>query len=101
MRWQSDFYATKHPEPGTILWLVEVSDTSLAKDEVVKAPLYAAAGIPVVWLVNIPVHQLEVFSDPSELGYQHHQIFQVEDQIQLPDSELTVPVIELIGPRPE
>lgn len=99
--WQSDFYATKHPEPDTIFWLVEVSDTSLAKDEVVKAPLYAAAGIPVLWLVNIPSHQLEVFSGPSKLGYQHHQVFQVTDQIQLPNTGIVVPVMELIGPKPE
>lgn len=101
VQWQADFYAAKHPEPKDIHWLVEVSDTSLTKDEVVKAPLYASAGIPVLWMVNIPSHQLEVFVRPSELGYQQHQVFQVTDQIQLPNSGIVVPIMELIGPKPE
>lgn len=101
VQWQVDFYAAKHPEPNDIHWLVEVSDRSLTKDKVVKAPLYASAGIPVFWMVNIPSHRLEVFTGPSEVGFQHHQVFEVTDQIQLPNSGIAVSVRELIGPKPE
>jgi len=80
---------------------VEVSDTSLAKDEMVKAPLYAAAGIQVFWIVNIAMHQLEVFSGPTTLGYKQRDIFQLGDQVILPDMDLKVSLLELIGPKPE
>jgi len=101
VQWQSDFYANRHPEPTDILWLVEVSDTSLAKDEMVKAPLYAAAGIQVFWIVNIAMHQLEVFSGPTTLDYKQRDIFQLGDQVILPDMDLKVSLLELIGPKPE
>jgi Uma2 family endonuclease len=43
---RADFYATKIPLPKDVLFIVEVSDSSLAIDQKVKLPRYAAAGIP-------------------------------------------------------
>jgi len=39
--------------PADILLLVEVADLSIKYDREVKIPLYAAAGIPEVWLVDL------------------------------------------------
>ncbi len=47
-----DFYAVRHPTPGDIILLIEVTDTSLLFDREEKLPLYAHAGIPEVWLVD-------------------------------------------------
>jgi Uma2 family endonuclease len=56
---REDYYAKAHPQPKDIHLLIEVADTSLDKDQKVKLPLYAAAGIPEVWIVNLPEQQLE------------------------------------------
>ena len=54
-----------HPRPRDVYLLVEVSDTTLAKDRLVKLPLYAAHAIPEVWIVNLVDRQIEVHADPQ------------------------------------
>jgi Uma2 family endonuclease len=58
-------YRDHHPGPDEIGLLVEVSDSSLRADRAGKARIYARAGIPVYWVVNIPDRKVEVFSQPS------------------------------------
>lgn len=53
-----------HPRPGDVYLLVEVSDTTLAKDRLVKLPLYAAHAIPEVWIVNLVDRRMEIYTDP-------------------------------------
>jgi Uma2 family endonuclease len=43
-------YAGALPEPGDVLLLIEVSDTTLRYDPEVKLPLYARSGVPEVWV---------------------------------------------------
>lgn len=44
--------------------LVEVSDSSLRFDRTVKLELYAATGIPEVWVVDLLHRQVLVWRDP-------------------------------------
>jgi len=56
-------YRAAHP---TTAWLViEVADTSLKQDRITKAAIYAAAGIPEYWIVNLRDCVLEVMRDPD------------------------------------
>lgn len=55
-------YVTEHPR--TALLVVEIADTTLSLDRDRKAPLYARAGIPEYWIVNLLERCLEVFRDP-------------------------------------
>jgi Uma2 family endonuclease len=68
-----DFYEQAHPEPEDILLLVEVAETSLWHDREVKLLLYAQAGIPEVWLVDLAGKVIEVYQRPSPTGYQSTQ----------------------------
>jgi Uma2 family endonuclease len=72
-------YADHHPAPADIGLVVEVADSTLARDRTVKARLYASAGIPVYWLLNIndEAGRLEVYSDPA--AYQQRQTYTVSD----------------------
>ncbi len=54
--------------PGTAFLVVEVADSSLSKDRNVKAALYAAAGIPEYWLVDLNGHAVEVHRAPGSAG---------------------------------
>ncbi|MCL6500075.1 MAG: Uma2 family endonuclease [Firmicutes bacterium] len=69
VRRRADFYATAHPGPDDVLLLIEVADTSLTYDRDVKMPLYAAAGIPELWLVDLTQDRVEVFRDPVDGHY--------------------------------
>jgi Uma2 family endonuclease len=62
-------YRDRHPEPQEVLLLIEVCHTSLAYDRDVKVPLYAEAGIPEVWLVDLNERKVTVYSAPEENGY--------------------------------
>ena len=56
---------TDHPETA---WLVvEVSDTSLSYDVTTKAELYATAGVPDYWVIDVEGRCLHVFRDPVTL----------------------------------
>lgn len=58
-------YKEHRPSSEDVLLLVEVSDSTLGSDRYVKAPLYAEAGIPEVWVVNLDKGVIEVFSQPA------------------------------------
>jgi Uma2 family endonuclease len=69
LRVRADYYVGGHPEPEDIMLVVEVSDTTLAFDRDIKLPLYAAADIQEVWLVNLVENRVEVYRSPSPDGY--------------------------------
>ena len=56
-------YLQGHPKAA--LLLVEVSDSTLRKDRVLKAHLYARAGIADYWIVNLNDRQVEVHRGPG------------------------------------
>jgi len=49
--------------------VVEVAETSLRKDRSVKAALYARAGIPEYWVVNLIDRAIEVHTDVTSGAY--------------------------------
>jgi hypothetical protein len=57
-------YVEAHPTPKDIHLVVEVSDSTLDMDRGPKRLIYAAARIPIYWLVSIPDERVEVYSDP-------------------------------------
>ena len=69
LAWRDDFYAARHPGPGDVLLLIEVSDTTISFDRTEKCPIYARAGIPEVWLVNLPDQCVERYTEPRGSRY--------------------------------
>ena len=65
--------ATVHPGAADVALAIEVADSSLATDRSTKHRLYATAGIPVYWLVNIPELQVEVFEQPDVFTGKYQQ----------------------------
>jgi len=76
-----DRYQEKLPTPEDVLLLVEVADTSLEFDREVKLPLYAEAGIPEVWLVNLKENLLEVYRDPRGGRYREIRLLSPEEEV--------------------
>jgi Uma2 family endonuclease len=78
-------YADRHPGPKDVALLVEVADTSLERDRGWKKRIYAAAGIPWYWIVNLIDDQVEVYTQPSGPGdqpdYAARQVYRRGDRI--------------------
>lgn len=68
-----DLYLEHHPFAENVFWLVEYADSSLQKDLDVKSQLYAEAGIPEYWVINLKQMELVVFTDPQGDRYQNQQ----------------------------
>ena len=70
LRPREDFYRTAYPGPADVLLVIEVADITLAYDRDIKLPLYACAGIPEAWLVDLLDKRLQQFQDGASEGYQ-------------------------------
>jgi Uma2 family endonuclease len=95
---RADNYRTRHPGAEDILLLIEVADTTLRQDRLVKLPIYARAGVFEVWIVNLPDAVIEVYREPRDGRYQIERVFRRGEAIaplSLPD--VNVRVEEVLG----
>ena len=80
-------YATSHPK--TAVLIVEVALTSIDYDRNVKSSLYAKAGIPEYWLLNLRERRLEVFREPVPMPEQIFGFGYKSMRIYLPDETVS------------
>ncbi|MEL7422264.1 MAG: Uma2 family endonuclease, partial [Bacteroidota bacterium] len=80
---ESQRYRRQHPTAEDTLLVIEVADSSLQFDREVKGELYATAGIPEYWIVNLTDRQLEVYTEPRVGSYQSKQIFSDSADLQM------------------
>ncbi|MBI2760908.1 MAG: Uma2 family endonuclease [Chloroflexi bacterium] len=64
-----DRYRGRHPIPEDVSLIVEVADSTLEHNRTVKAPLYATAGIPEMWIVNLKARCVEIYRRPEDGAY--------------------------------
>lgn len=85
IRGETRRYLNRHPEPQEVALVVEVSDATLQRDRIFKKRLYAQAGIPIYWIVNLAERQIEVYTNLSDLGeqtdYRQNQVYRLSDSI--------------------
>jgi Uma2 family endonuclease len=79
------------PAPDDIFLIIEVSDTTLQYDRFTKLPLYAAAGIPEVWIADVKRYQITRYSEPDPTGYRVVRPFPLGETI----TSLVLPTISL------
>lgn len=96
-------YRAALPGPADLFLLVEVSDSTLARDRDVKAPLYAAHGIPEYWLVDLDARKVLIHREPlrAERRWQSVQPVGADavlDLATLPGA--AVPLAGLFGAEP-
>jgi Uma2 family endonuclease len=87
VRGETRDYHDHHPGPGDLALIVEVADTTLARDRGSKKRAYARARIPVYWIVNLPENHLEVYTQPSgqaeEPDYRQRQDYGLDESVPL------------------
>jgi Uma2 family endonuclease len=71
LRRREDFYADRLPEPDDVLLVVEAADSTQRTDRGRKIALYARAGLPEVWLVDLPRDVIEVYREPAAGAYRN------------------------------
>ena len=94
---RDDYYAEAHPSAHDILVVVEVADSTYDYDKQVKLPLYASAGIPEFWLVNLTRKEIELHKLPGKGAYKKIDIRYPEDHIDLAFCQKRVRVSDVIG----
>ncbi|MGE0543897.1 MAG: Uma2 family endonuclease [Dehalococcoidia bacterium] len=98
LRLPAERYKDTLPGADDVLLIVEVSDTTVASDRRTKLPMYAAAGIPEAWLVNLPRNSIEVHREPRDGRYQQVTVYRRGDSITLLAlSDITVTVDAILG----
>ena len=98
---QDEEFERRHPGPADIFLLVEVSHSTLDED-LKMAGIYAAAGIPFYWVLDVIRGQVVVYSQPGPSGYgacdilmPGHALPVVIDRVEVGE----IPVAEIL-PRP-
>ena len=93
-------YADHHPTPAEVLYVLEISDTTLAKDRNIKAALYAQAGIPQYGILNVNTRELEDYRDPDADGYRTKHTCRADESFALVAfPEVRITVGELLPPQ--
>jgi len=64
-------YFDAHPVMAVLV--VEVAVTSLAQDRLTKTRMYAAAGIPEYWIINVHEEWVEVFRQPDRTAHAYRE----------------------------
>lgn len=55
----------RQPGPQDVALVAEVAESTLQRDRGWKKRIYARAGIPVYWIVNLVDRQIEVYTEPT------------------------------------
>lgn len=92
-------YLQNHPTTASLV--VEVSDSSLYYDMTTKAELYAKAGIPEYWILDLEQRRLLVYRDPGPVpegtAYRTQLAFKAGDTIApLAQPDAAIAVAELL-----
>jgi Uma2 family endonuclease len=71
-------YRERHPRGDELLLVVEVADSSVAHDATTKRDLYARAGVPEYWVLDLIARRLIVHGDLREGSFQRVEAFAEE-----------------------
>ena len=85
IRGRPEDYQLHQPEAAQVPLIAEVADSSLQHDRGWKKRIYARAGIPVYWIVNLVQRQIEVYTQPSgeteNPDYVQCQVFSISQDL--------------------
>lgn len=90
-------YLSHHPYPENVFWVIEYANTSLEKDSTVKYHIYAEAGIPEYWLVNLQTRELIIHRDPRGRDYGSKRTLKDGTISPLAFPDVTIPVETIIS----
>ncbi|HXG01993.1 MAG TPA: Uma2 family endonuclease [Candidatus Binatia bacterium] len=69
LRRAEDYYRSAHPTARDVWLIVEVADAGVEYDRA-RVRLYAEAGVPEVWIIDLAGDQIEVYRAPRSGRYE-------------------------------
>ena len=89
-------YMDRHPGGDETILVVEVAVTSHEIDRA-KAVVYATAGVPEYWLIDLPGRCVEVYRHPREDGaYGMTSVLSDSEEIAVPGADVCWAVMDLL-----
>ncbi len=91
LRVPDDEYANRIVESRDALLVIEVSDTTLIRDQGVKLEAYARNAIPEVWILNLNKNLLEMYREPFDTEYASKRTYKVGEKVaplEFPDTQI-------------
>lgn len=93
-----DFYREAIPQAGDVLLVIEVAESSIRYDRRVKRGLYAGAGVPEYWIVDLEGQRIEVYRSPAGEDYREAERRERGARVApLAFPDVTLPVATIIG----
>jgi len=89
-----DDYGRRHPRGNELLLAIEVADTTVRYDATTKRDLYARAGVPEYWVLDIPARRLIVHRGLTQ--GQFEQIDTLPESAVVSAGGMQIPVSELL-----
>jgi len=90
-------YYERHPAGGELVLAIEVAHTSLQLDRTKRRRLYARAGVPEYWILDLPGRRVLVHRVPDEGDYR--DVLELGENDTLAIREFSSLVAELLPPR--
>ncbi len=91
-------YLEHHPYPSDVFWLIEFSNATLNQDLTVKRAIYAEAGIPEYWVVNLNNKELTVFRDLDNGDYAVEETYKTGSVFPRAFTDIEISVQRLMTP---
>jgi Uma2 family endonuclease len=91
-------HAKRHPRGDELLLVIEVSDSAAAFDQSRKSALYAAAGVPEYWVLDLTRRMLVAHGDSDGVQYRHIRPYPGDESIAFPGRPESVRVADILPP---
>lgn len=100
---EPDLYVIPHDpkrrtKATTALLVIEIANSSLRKDRKIKKGIYAEAGVPEYWIVDVSREgsvSVEVYTEPDGLAYKEMRVLRDGDTLRALHVPVVIPVAEL------
>jgi len=73
-KYYKHWYRKRHPEPEDIHLIIEVAQSSIQYDTREKLQMYALAGIPEYWVIDLNDYKIHVYRQPEGDKYLFEEI---------------------------
>jgi Uma2 family endonuclease len=91
-------HRSRHPRGDEMLLAIEVSDTTVAFDRSRKAALYARAGVPEYWVLDLSRRMLVVHREPDGIQYRQTFLYAPEEAVSFPGRSESIRVADILPP---
>jgi Uma2 family endonuclease len=98
LRERKNEYYSRHPRGDEMLLVIEVADTTVAFDRSRKATLYARAGVPEYWVLDLNGRMLVVHREPDGTQYRQTFLIAPEETVQFPGRSESMRVSDILPP---